>query len=179
MMDRFVYALLEAAVLEDARVLLGGKKSGLATMSRLGLAAPLGFVIPIEACRAYMGTGEPPDGLMEYVAEHLKSLEEITGKRIGDPDNPLLVSVRSGSAISMPGKMGTVLTFQQPILLRKVTPALTLGPHRRNQLAPAFLFLAPGLLQQSRSAIDPPPCLFMRPHVPCIRAVCSRRLNSS
>src|SRR5215212_3316188 len=90
--------------------LLGGKGSGLAEMSNLGLPVPPGFTITTEACRAYMEAGEIPEGLMESVAEYLGELEKATGKRLGDSEDPLLVSVRSGAA-SMPGMMDTVLNL--------------------------------------------------------------------
>jgi pyruvate,orthophosphate dikinase len=91
--------------------LLGGKGAGLAEMSRLGLPVPPGFIITTEACRTYMRTGELPEGLMQEVAVHLRWLEGETGKCLGDPENPLLVSVRSGAAVSMPGMMDTVLNL--------------------------------------------------------------------
>ncbi|MGB9616399.1 MAG: PEP/pyruvate-binding domain-containing protein, partial [Desulfomonilaceae bacterium] len=87
--------------------LLGGKGAGLCEMTQIGINVPPGFVISTEACLAYLEskTGELPDGLMEEVTEHIKALEKATGKGFGDPNNPLLVSVRSGSALSMPGMM--------------------------------------------------------------------------
>src|SRR5512133_1720283 len=79
-------------------------------MTQLGVPVPAGFTITTDACRAYMSTGKQlPDGLEEEVEQHLRALEERTGKRFGDPDDPLLVSVRSGAAISMPGMMDTIL----------------------------------------------------------------------
>jgi pyruvate, orthophosphate dikinase len=93
------------------RVLLGGKGIGLAEMTQLGLPVPAGFTITTDACRAYMARNELPDGLEEEVAEHVARLEERTGKRFGDPADPLLVSVRSGAAISMPGMMDTILNL--------------------------------------------------------------------
>ncbi len=80
-------------------------------MSNLGLPVPPGFTITTEACRAYMEAGETPEGLMESVTEYLGELEEATGKRLGDSGDPLLVSVRSGAAASMPGMMDTVLNL--------------------------------------------------------------------
>src|SRR5215213_3065578 len=93
------------------KMLLGGKGTGLAEMTRLGLPVPPGFTITTEACRAYTEAGRLSAGLMESVAEYLEVLEEVTGKRLGDSDNPLLVSVRSGAAVSMPGMMDTVLNL--------------------------------------------------------------------
>jgi pyruvate, orthophosphate dikinase len=93
------------------RELLGGKGTGLAEMTLMGLPVPQGFTITTDACRAYMAESRLPDGLEEEVAEHVRRLEERTGKRFGDPSDPLLVSVRSGAAISMPGMMDTILNL--------------------------------------------------------------------
>jgi len=94
------------------RELLGGKGIGLAEMTQLGIPVPGGFTITTDACRAYMAAGgEVPEGLDAEVDEHLARLEQHTGKRFGDPHDPLLVSVRSGAAISMPGMMDTVLNL--------------------------------------------------------------------
>ncbi|MEM2889902.1 MAG: PEP/pyruvate-binding domain-containing protein, partial [Candidatus Hadarchaeum sp.] len=92
--------------------LLGGKGAGLCTMAQLGLPVPPGFVITTEVCREYYEAGgRLPDGLMEEVEQAMKKLEKITGKGFGDPKNPLLVSVRSGSMYSMPGMMDTILNL--------------------------------------------------------------------
>src|SRR4026209_293107 len=94
------------------RALLGGKGAGLAEMTNAGLPVPPGFTITTEACNAYYEAGkELPDGLWDDVIAHMKQLEEQTGKGFGDPKNPLLVSVRSGAAFSMPGMMDTVLNL--------------------------------------------------------------------
>ena len=106
--NRYVYDFDEPA--EGGRDLLGGKGIGLAEMTQLGVPVPAGFTITTDACRAYMASGgELPEGLEVEVDEHLARLEETTGKRFGDPDDPLLVSVRSGAAVSMPGMMDTIL----------------------------------------------------------------------
>jgi pyruvate, orthophosphate dikinase len=105
---RYVYDFDEPS--EGGRELLGGKGIGLAEMTQLGVPVPAGFTITTDACRAYLSAGKQlPDGLEEEVERHLRTLEERTGKRFGDPDGPLLVSVRSGAAISMPGMMDTIL----------------------------------------------------------------------
>ncbi len=91
--------------------LLGGKGANLAEMTRLGLPVPPGFTITTEACRAYSRTGEVPTGLWDEVRTNLARLEQASGKRFGDPQNPLLVSVRSGAKFSMPGMMDTVLNL--------------------------------------------------------------------
>ncbi|MBX2964479.1 MAG: pyruvate, phosphate dikinase [Cyclobacteriaceae bacterium] len=93
--------------------LLGGKGANLCEMTQIGLNVPSGFVITTEACLSYLDSKEKklPDGLMEQVHEQIQALEEATGKFFGDPENPLLVSVRSGSALSMPGMMDTILNL--------------------------------------------------------------------
>jgi pyruvate,orthophosphate dikinase len=94
---------------EGGRELLGGKGIGLAEMTQLGVPVPAGFTITTDACRAYMREGGLPAGLEDEVAEHIARLEQTTGKHFGDEADPLLVSVRSGAAISMPGMMDTIL----------------------------------------------------------------------
>ncbi len=91
--------------------LLGGKGANLAEMTVLGLPVPPGFTITTEACQAYLRTGQVPEQLAAEVDEHLAALERQMGKRLGDPDDPLLVSVRSGAKFSMPGMMDTVLNI--------------------------------------------------------------------
>jgi pyruvate,orthophosphate dikinase len=94
------------------RELLGGKGIGLAEMTRLGIPVPDGFTITTEACRAFLAAGGTvPEGLDAEVDEHIAALEARTGKRFGDERNPLLVSVRSGAAISMPGMMDSILNL--------------------------------------------------------------------
>jgi pyruvate,orthophosphate dikinase len=90
----------------------GGKGAGLAEMTRAGLPVPPGFVVTTEACNAFYANNKQfPEGMWEQVVEGLRKLEEKTGKGFGHPDNPLLVSVRSGAAFSMPGMMDTVLNL--------------------------------------------------------------------
>ena len=96
---------------EGGRALLGGKGLGLAEMTQLGLPVPHGFTITTEACVETMQTGAEPRLLADEVTEHLARLEHRTGKRFGDARRPLLVSVRSGGPISMPGMMETVLNL--------------------------------------------------------------------
>jgi pyruvate, orthophosphate dikinase len=103
----YVYDFNEPS--EGGRELLGGKGIGLAEMTQLGIPVPAGFTITTDACRAYMLEGGLPAGLEDEVAEHIARLEQATGKRFGDKSDPLLVSVRSGAAISMPGMMDTIL----------------------------------------------------------------------
>ncbi|MDX6439782.1 MAG: pyruvate, orthophosphate dikinase [Gaiellaceae bacterium] len=108
---RYVYDFDEDSG-DGGRELLGGKGVGLAEMTALGVPVPAGFTITTDACRAYMASGgELPEGLEAEVAQHIASLESKAEKRFGDPDDPLLVSVRSGAAVSMPGMMDTILNL--------------------------------------------------------------------
>lgn len=88
---------------------LGGKGIGLSEMTRMGLPVPCGFTVTTDACREYMESGALPDGLVDELDDAIHRLEERTAKRFGSSENPLLVSVRSGAAISMPGMMDSVL----------------------------------------------------------------------
>ncbi len=96
----------------DMKELLGGKGANLAEMTSIGIPVPPGFTLSTEVCEKYYENNKqyPPE-LKEEVENSLKRLEELTGKKLGDPENPLLVSVRSGSAVSMPGMMDTVLNL--------------------------------------------------------------------
>jgi pyruvate,orthophosphate dikinase len=105
----FVYAFDEQA--PGGRELLGGKGVGLAEMTSLGVPVPAGFTVTTDACREVMRSGEVPADLWDQVDGHIGRLEETAGKCFGDPDDPLLVSVRSGAAISMPGMMDTILNL--------------------------------------------------------------------
>jgi pyruvate, orthophosphate dikinase len=107
--DRFVFDFDEPT--EGGRDLLGGKGIGLAEMTQMGVPVPAGFTITTDACRAYMVEGGLPDGLDQEVDEHVARLEERAEKRFGSNDDPLLVSVRSGAAVSMPGMMDTILNL--------------------------------------------------------------------
>jgi pyruvate,orthophosphate dikinase len=108
---RYVYDFDEDSG-DGGRELLGGKGIGLAEMTALGVPVPAGFTITTDACRAYMASGgELPEGLEAEIAEHIASLESKADKRFGDRDDPLLVSVRSGAAVSMPGMMDTILNL--------------------------------------------------------------------
>ncbi|HUK52168.1 MAG TPA: PEP/pyruvate-binding domain-containing protein, partial [Candidatus Binatia bacterium] len=96
----------------DQKDLLGGKGAGLHEMTRIGLPVPAGFTISTEACHYFFEHGDSyPRGLEKEVAQHLARLERVTGKKLGDARDPLLVSVRSGSARSMPGMMETILNL--------------------------------------------------------------------
>src|SRR5512146_3217622 len=109
LMTRYVYGFDQPS--EGGRELLGGKGIGLAEMTQMGVPVPAGFTITTDACRAFMRSRDLPEGLEAEVDEHVRRLEERTGKRFGSHDDPLLVSVRSGAAISMPGMMDTILNL--------------------------------------------------------------------
>jgi pyruvate,orthophosphate dikinase len=104
---KYVYDFAEGN--KELKDLLGGKGANLAEMTNLGLPVPPGFTITTEACREYLAEGREPAGLADEVAGHLADLERGIGRTLGDPADPLLVSVRSGAAFSMPGMMETVL----------------------------------------------------------------------
>jgi pyruvate,orthophosphate dikinase len=104
---KFVYDFTEGN--KDLKDLLGGKGANLAEMTNLGLPVPPGFTITAEACRHYLAHGSLPEGLADEVNRHLADLESAMGKKLGQSDDPLLVSVRSGAKFSMPGMMETVL----------------------------------------------------------------------
>ncbi len=108
-MTKYVYDFSEGS--RDMKDLLGGKGANLAEMTNLGLPVPPGFIITTEACKAYLETGDVPEELDAEVGEHLERLQETMGKKLGQPDDPLLVSVRSGAKFSMPGMMETVLNI--------------------------------------------------------------------
>jgi pyruvate,orthophosphate dikinase len=106
---KFVYDFTEGN--KDLKDLLGGKGANLAEMTNLGLPVPPGFTITTEACKVYLDSGEEPAALRDEVSAHLDALEQRMGKKLGQADNPLLVSVRSGAKFSMPGMMDTVLNI--------------------------------------------------------------------
>ncbi len=108
-MPKYVYDFAEGN--RDLKDLLGGKGANLAEMTNLKLPVPPGFTISTDACRVYLTTGREPAELADEVGEHLAALEQSMGKRLGNPEDPLLVSVRSGAKFSMPGMMETVLNI--------------------------------------------------------------------
>ncbi|WP_406188272.1 pyruvate, phosphate dikinase [[Kitasatospora] papulosa] len=107
--QKFVYDFTEGN--KDLKDLLGGKGANLAEMTNLGLPVPPGFTITIEACKVYLDSGDEPAELRDEVSAHLDALEKRMGKNLGQADDPLLVSVRSGAKFSMPGMMDTVLNI--------------------------------------------------------------------
>ena len=109
MAEKYVYLFKEGNA--SMRNLLGGKGANLAEMTGLGLPVPQGFTISTEACTKYYEDGEKiNDDIQAQIMEYITKMEEITGKKFGDTENPLLVSVRSGARASMPGMMDTILT---------------------------------------------------------------------
>ncbi|MER6493864.1 pyruvate, phosphate dikinase [Streptomyces griseorubiginosus] len=106
---KFVYDFTEGN--KDLKDLLGGKGANLAEMTNLGLPVPPGFTITTDACKVYLDSGEEPAALRDEVSAHLDALEQRMGKKLGQADDPLLVSVRSGAKFSMPGMMDTVLNI--------------------------------------------------------------------
>src|ERR1700752_2900679 len=108
-MTKYVYDFAEGN--KDMKDLLGGKGANLAEMTNMGLPVPHGFTITTEACLAFLERGGAPPELPEAAGEPLGRLEEAMGRQLGDPDDPLLVSVRSGARFSMPGMMDTVLNL--------------------------------------------------------------------
>ncbi|MGW1920510.1 pyruvate, phosphate dikinase [Streptomyces massasporeus] len=106
---KFVYDFTEGN--KDLKDLLGGKGANLAEMTNLGLPVPPGFTITTEACKVYLESGEEPAALRDEVSAHLDALQARMGKKLGQADDPLLVSVRSGAKFSMPGMMDTVLNI--------------------------------------------------------------------
>jgi len=113
-MKKYVYRFIDGKADGNGAMkdLLGGKGAGLAEMTNAGLPVPPGFTITTEACNAYYESGAAfPEGMWEQVLEALREVERATGKKFGDPANPLLVSVRSGAKFSMPGMMDTVLNL--------------------------------------------------------------------
>src|SRR4029453_15538065 len=110
MVEKFVYDFEEGN--REMKNLLGGKGANLAEMTKMGLPVPHGCTVTCEACNAYRSAGRRfPSGMLDEVGAHLEQLEQGMGRRLGDPDDPLLVSVRSGAPFSMPGMMDTVLNL--------------------------------------------------------------------
>jgi pyruvate,orthophosphate dikinase len=106
---KYVYDFSEGN--RDMKDLLGGKGANLAEMTNIGLPVPPGFIITTQACRTYLESGSAPAEMEDEISEHLARLEKSMGKTLGDADDPLLVSVRSGAKFSMPGMMDTVLNI--------------------------------------------------------------------
>ncbi len=109
-MEKFVYLFNQGC--SDMRSLLGGKGANLAEMTNIGLPVPPGMTITTAACKEYYENGKKlPNNIIEEVRQNLAHLENTIGKKLGDAENPLLVSVRSGAVFSMPGMMDTILNL--------------------------------------------------------------------
>ena len=107
---KFVYSFNEGS--KDMKDLLGGKGANLAEMTKIGLPVPFGFTVTTEACNRYYDENQTiADDIVADIFEKLSDLENVTGKQFGSVENPLLVSVRSGAKISMPGMMDTILNL--------------------------------------------------------------------
>lgn len=124
MENQFVYSFNEGS--KDMRDMLGGKGANLAEMTKIGLPVPFGFTVTTGACKKYYEDGgKIDDGIIEEIKIKLAELEKVMGKKLGDPADPLLVSVRSGAPVSMPGMMDTVLNLglndQTVVALGKLT----------------------------------------------------------
>jgi len=125
----YLFASGKAEGNADMRALLGGKGAGLAEMTNAGLPVPPGFTITTEACNAYFASGKTlPPGLWEQAEKGMAAIEKATGKTLGEARNPLLVSVRSGAAMSMPGMMDTVLNLGLNDETREGLEKLTKNP---------------------------------------------------
>ena len=143
----------------EMKDLLGGKGANLAEMARLGIPVPPGFTITTEVCRYYVEhEGGYPPGLKEQVEEGVKHLEKATGRKFGDPENPLLVSVRSGAPVSMPGMMDTILNLglnDQSVkgLAERTTPRFAYDAYRR--LLSMYGSVVLGVKDEGEAGVDP------------------------
>ncbi len=132
---KYIYAFEEGD--GKNKILLGGKGAGLCEMTQIGLNVPPGFTVSTEACLAYLDSNKLPDGLLDELKTHMAALEKKTGKGFGSSKNPLLVSVRSGSAMSMPGMMDTILnlglneTSLQGLIKQTANPRFGYDAYRR------------------------------------------------
>ena len=160
-MDKFVYLFGGGKTDGSAEMkeLLGGKGANLAEMARLGIPVPPGFTITTEVCRYYTEhAGEYPQGLEDQVREGVKHLEEATGRKFGDPEAPLLVSVRSGAPVSMPGMMDTILNLglndvSVKGLAGKTTPRFAYDAYRR--LLSMYGSVVLGVRDEGGAGVDP------------------------
>ena len=160
-MDKFVYLFGGGKTDGSAEMkeLLGGKGANLAEMARLGIPVPPGFTITTEVCRYYTEhAGEYPQGLEDQVREGVKHLEEATGRKFGDPKAPLLVSVRSGAPVSMPGMMDTILNLglndvSVKGLAGRTTPRFAYDAYRR--LLSMYGSVVLGVRDEGGAGVDP------------------------
>jgi pyruvate,orthophosphate dikinase len=156
---KYIYSFDEGS--KDQKELLGGKGANLCEMTSLGVPVPPGFVITTETCRDFLDTQRYPDGFDKEVALNLAKVEESCGKIFGDKDNPLLVSVRSGAAVSMPGMMDTVLNLGlndetvQGMIAKTNNPRAAYDAYRRfvNMFSNVVLGLSHELFEEQMEAI--------------------------
>jgi len=162
MSQKYVYFFAEGKADGNAQMkeLLGGKGANLAEMANLGLPVPPGFTISTEVCTEfYKNNGRYPEGLEDQVQEALRKVEAIMGARFGDPENPLLVSVRSGARVSMPGMMDTVLNLGlndhtvQGLIQKTENPRFAYDSYRR--FVQMYGDVVLGLKPKSKDELDP------------------------
>ena len=109
LMAKYVYSFNEGT--KDMRTLLGVKGANLAEMTNMGLPVPFGFTITTEACNLYLSDGTLDEEIIDEIKQHLSDLEEVMNKSYGDVNDPLLISVRAGAPVSMPGMMTTIVNL--------------------------------------------------------------------
>lgn len=107
--EKFIYSFNEGS--REMKETLGGKGANLSEMTKIGVPVPFGFTITTDVCRLFLKAGDYPEGFSDQLERYLNELERVMGKKLGDAEDPLLVSVRSGAAVSMPGMMDTVLNL--------------------------------------------------------------------
>ncbi len=160
-MPKYVYFFGEGKAdgNKDMKDLLGGKGAGLAEMTNLGIPVPPGFTITTEVCSYYQKHNDYPPGLKEEVEENLRKVEKIMGRKFGDPEKPLLLSVRSGAAISMPGMMDTVLNLglndETVEGLKKMTNNERFAYDSYRRFVAMYGDVVLGLKPESKDDIDP------------------------
>ena len=133
---KYVYSFKEGN--KDMRELLGGKGANLAEMTNIGLPVPKGFTVTTEACNSYYKNNETiEENIINEIMINIESLEQLTNKKFGDPTNPLLVSVRSGSRVSMPGMMDTILIWESGLRMLAAMVELKLKTTKISQVVRA------------------------------------------
>ena len=153
MATKWVYLFSEGNAI--MRNLLGGKGANLAEMTNLGLPVPQGFTITTEACTQYYEDGRKiNDEIMGQIMEHIGKMEEITGKKFGDKENPLLVSVRSGARASMPGMMDTILNLGLNEEVVEVLAAKSGNPRWAWDCYRRFIQMFSDVVMESQGAAD-------------------------
>ena len=153
MSHKYVYLFSEGNA--KMRELLGGKGANLAKMTGLGLPVPQGFTISTEACTQYYEDGQKiNDEIQAQIMEYIEKMEAITGKKFGDKENPLLVSVRSGARASMPGMMDTILNLGLNEEVVNVIAEKSNNPRWAWDCYRRFIQMSPTLLWKSAKSIS-------------------------